>query len=309
LAQIEDIVSEKAVEHRPAVQWRDFQIVLAAAVALLALILLGERIPLLQPIRLVLGLAFVLYVPGYCLIAAAFPRAGDIDGIERAGLSIGLSVALMPVLALLLDELPGRLGLWPIVVAVYGVTALGMAAALLQRSRLAPGTAYAPPLRWQPRAWWRGLPLAERRIYAGMAGVLVFAAAAAIWILAVPSPGDFMTEFYMLGKEGLVENYPREAAAGEEIGVTLGVMNRERGAQTYRVEVWAADPWTADKRVQVAAEGPFELARGEAREWPVAWQMPWTGDDQVVELLLYTSDRTEPYRSLRLWLNVEPAGS
>jgi hypothetical protein len=57
LAQIEDIVSEKAVEHRPAVQWRDFQIVLAAAVALLALILLGERIPLLQPIRLVLGLA------------------------------------------------------------------------------------------------------------------------------------------------------------------------------------------------------------------------------------------------------------
>jgi uncharacterized membrane protein len=32
--------------------------------------------------------------------------------------------------------------------------------------------------------------------------------------------------------------------------------------------------------------------------------MPWAGDDQVVELLLFDGDGAEPYRSLRLWLNV-----
>jgi uncharacterized membrane protein len=307
LTQIEDSVSGSVVGSRSAVPWRDFQWVLVGAAALLALILLGERVPWLQPLRLVLGLAFVLYVPGYCLIAAAFPRADDIDGIERTGLSIGLSVALVPVFALVLDYLPGRITLWPIVIAVYGVSGLGMAAALWQRRRLAPAAAYAPPLRWQPRGWWRGLPRPEQRIYAAMAGVLAFAVIAAIWILAVPSPGDFMTEFYMLGKGGLAEDFPREAAVGQEIGVTLGITNLERLAHTYRVEVWAADPWTAGRRTLVAQDGPFELAKGQGREWPITWRMPWPGDDQVVELLLFDGAGTEPYRSLRLWLNVKPA--
>jgi hypothetical protein len=34
--------------------------------------------------------------------------------------------------------------------------------------------------------------------------------------------------------------------------------------------------------------------------------MPWPGDDQVVELLLFDGAGTESYRSLRLWLNVKP---
>jgi uncharacterized membrane protein len=32
--------------------------------------------------------------------------------------------------------------------------------------------------------------------------------------------------------------------------------------------------------------------------------MPVAGDDQQVQFLLYIDDQSEPYRQLRLWLNV-----
>jgi uncharacterized membrane protein len=295
-------------EPRGKVAWQDSRLALLGAGVLVLLIALSQWLWFLQPLRLALGLAYVLFVPGYCLTAALFPRADDIDGIERVGLSLGLSVAWVSVLALILDWLPWGLRLWPIVLGELLSILLFMAVALWRRARLPAAAAYAPDLAWRPRPWWRDLPQFERRIYGLAAGALLVAGLAAAWIFLVPTPSQFMTEFYMLGADGLAESYPRQAAVGQDLGVTLGVMNHERAPASYRVEVWAVDPWTEDRRQLVAQAGPIELAVGSGREWPIAWQMPWVGDDQVVELLLFSGDGAEPYRSLRLWMNVtEPS--
>ena len=45
-------------------------------------------------IRTILGLFLILFIPGYSLIAALFPKKDDLDGIERAALSFGLSIAV-----------------------------------------------------------------------------------------------------------------------------------------------------------------------------------------------------------------------
>lgn len=39
-------------------------------------------------LRIVLGFLFVLFLPGYALIAALFPRKADLDGIVRLSLSL-----------------------------------------------------------------------------------------------------------------------------------------------------------------------------------------------------------------------------
>ena len=64
------------------------------------------------PVRIVLGLLLVLFLPGYSLIAALFPGKGDLDGIERIALSFGLSIAVVPLLGLALNYTPfgSRLG-------------------------------------------------------------------------------------------------------------------------------------------------------------------------------------------------------
>jgi len=53
-----------------------------------------------------LAILLVLFVPGYVLVAALFPRNGDIDWIERVALAFGLSIAVVPLLGLLLNFTP-----------------------------------------------------------------------------------------------------------------------------------------------------------------------------------------------------------
>lgn len=284
---------------------KDVRATLIGAGALVILIALAQWLWFLQPVRFVLGLVCVLAAPGYWLTAALFPRSDDIEDFERLALTLGLSVAWIAALALILDWLPWGLRLWPILLGELASMLLFMAVALWRRGRLPAERVFAPGLAFRPRAWWRSLAPFERRLLGVAGGAVLVAGLVAAQALLVPSPAEFTTEFYMLGAEGLAESYPREAAAGEEIGVTLGVRNHERGPRTYRVEVWTVDPGSDDRRELVAQDGPYMLEMGNGREWPITWRMPWAGDDQVVELLLFADDGVEPYRSLRLWLNVK----
>ena len=68
------------------VGWWDFGFVGLATLVLLGLVASRELFLFSRALRLLLGFAYVLYVPGYCLTAALFPKAGELDGIERAGI-------------------------------------------------------------------------------------------------------------------------------------------------------------------------------------------------------------------------------
>lgn len=302
--QADHAVGRAAALRLPWAAWRDLRLALAGAGLLVALVALGERAPPLAPLRLLLGLAYVLFVPGYCLAAALFPRADDLDGVERAGLSLGLSVAAVPLLALLLDRLPWGLTLWPIAGAELAVIGLASLIAAWRRARLPARVAFAPAPELRPRRWWRALPTADRRVYTLAAGALAVAALCAAWVLLVPAPDTYMTEFYALGPAGRAEDFPRQAAAGEPLTVTAGIANRERATHIYRVEVWAQDTWQPERRARVGQTGPVSLAPGEETRVPVGWAMPWPGPDQQVELLLFRDDGAEPYRRLLLWLDV-----
>jgi len=279
----------------------------AAWLVLLLLIVLDiqESLYPLAFLRLLLGLSFVLFFPGFLLQAAIFASRDDLDGIERVALSIGLSIALIPLLALVLDRLPWGIFLWPIVVGESVVMLLAGGVAYYRCRRLPPEARWYLTLPVSPVGVFLGLDRMTRWIL-GIAGVAALTGIAIMIVTLVrPNPTSFFTEFYILGKEGLAEDYPREAMVGEPLWVTVGVVNREREDRTYRVEVWAVDPWTDGKQELVYQEGPIHLARNQGREWPISWRMPWAGDDQVVRFLLYTEGDSKPYRSLRLWINVK----
>jgi uncharacterized membrane protein len=287
--------------------WRDIRLVLLGALMLLLIIVAESWLWFLFLLRLVLGFIYVLYVPGYCLQAALFPHRGDLDNIERLGLSLGLSVAVVPVLAIFLSLLPWGLFLWPIVLGQLLFILILSGAALWRRLRLPPTERYAPDPQFQPLSWWQSLRPLERRIYQVMSGIGVFLLLAFIWVFAVPSPEEFMTEFYILGEEGLAESYPRNPMVGEEIDVTMGLVNREQSQETYRIEVWVTWAWAPDDWwTLVEVEGPFTLEPGEQVEQPITWAMPWEVDDAQVFFRLYRQDDTDPYRELVLWMDVAP---
>jgi uncharacterized membrane protein len=125
---------------------------LAAVIALVVLTLGVVFLPVVSetPLRIILGLPFVLFIPGYAFIAALFPEAGSgpvdsdadadddpeergIDGIERVALSFGLSIAVVPLIGLVLNFTPWGIRLVPIMLAVSGFTLVATAIAAVRR--------------------------------------------------------------------------------------------------------------------------------------------------------------------------------
>ncbi len=71
----------------------------------LILVLIITVIPI-KSVRIFLGLLFVLFLPGYIFVAALFPKKADVDSIERVALSFGLSIAIVPLIGLILNYTP-----------------------------------------------------------------------------------------------------------------------------------------------------------------------------------------------------------
>ena len=273
-------------------------------IAILGLLLLGliavniEGLPAPLPmLRLLLGLAFVLFVPGYTLQAALFARADDLDSPERLALSFGLSIAVIPPIALILDALPWGIRLWPIVVAEGLFIAACSVVAWLRRRRLPEEERPVLVVKVDPQGWWAAQDRTGRVLYGVLAGALLTAAISAAAIIALPKPGEFFTEFYVLGAEELAEDYPRQAIVGQLLTVTVGIANREGVTAEYRVEVRKGER-------QIGGAGPIVLGDDGVWEGPVTYALPAAGDDQKVEFLLYRDGGGEPYRSLRLWIDV-----
>lgn len=93
--------------------------------------------------RYVLGAIFVLWLPGYALIKALFPENKTIvekqnspDTIERSALSIGLSLALVPIVGLLLNYTPWGIRLAPITLSLLALTLVMATVALLRERSL-----------------------------------------------------------------------------------------------------------------------------------------------------------------------------
>lgn len=53
-------------------------------------------------LQIVLGIPFILFFPGYVLMTGLFPKKG-MGGVERVALSLGLSIAVVPLIGLILN--------------------------------------------------------------------------------------------------------------------------------------------------------------------------------------------------------------
>lgn len=55
-------------------------------------------------LRTLIGIPFILFIPGYSLITALFIKKNELDDIERLALNFGQSIAIVPLIALLYKE-------------------------------------------------------------------------------------------------------------------------------------------------------------------------------------------------------------
>lgn len=102
--------------------------------ATLAVFLIPESTFPFVYVRYVFGAAFVLWLPGYAFVKALFPGK-DLESIERIALSLGLSLAIVPLVGLLLNYSPWGISLVPITLSLCAVTVVFATAAIFRENQ------------------------------------------------------------------------------------------------------------------------------------------------------------------------------
>jgi uncharacterized membrane protein len=269
----------------------DLLVVIVVSLALVPLIIFGGG-----PVGIALGLIFALFSPGYALVAALFPRRGDLDGVQRLALSFGLSIAVVPLIGLILNYTPWGIGLYTVVVSVLVFIMLMAGVAWYRRRRLPQEQCFGLQFHFRLAQFW-----GRHRWDRVLTGLLVVAIIGAIgmlvYVIQPTTVEERFTEFYILGPEGKAENYPHVLAMGEEAKVTIGVVNHEQEITEYNVKIII--------KGQTAGEGGvITLAPDKKWEQEVSFTPTEVGENQPIEFRLYKGKENIPSHILHFWIDV-----
>ncbi|MCC7564706.1 MAG: DUF1616 domain-containing protein [Methanomicrobiaceae archaeon] len=281
--------------------------------------------PNASPLRVVFALPFILFIPGYLLIAALFPARSDLDGIERIALSFGLSIAVVPLIGLALNYTPWGIRDDPIIVSfLLFFAGLGIIAGY-RRQLIPEGDRYVLPVQEvvagaRSELFEDQTSGTDRLLSVILLVAIVAAIATTAYVIAVPKEGERFTEFYILGPRGMAADYPTDFAAGTQQTVIIGIGNHEYRNVTYTVETFALtqefDAAANRSIVQSASlldRFTVTVPHNETLELPYTFTIDDPSVNRV-QFLLHTEpppdsvaglDRIEAsYRDLHLWVRV-----
>ncbi|WP_313696271.1 DUF1616 domain-containing protein [Halorarum halobium] len=251
--------TEAATRRFPA----DVPLVVLYAAAVTGLVISGPSL-FAGPLRVVVSLPLLVFLPGYAILAVLYPgrptdastggavndRSAllDREGLpwgERAAVSFAASLALLPLLAVLLAVARVPMEPVPITVSLATVTVLGSVVGALRRLQLpVEGRLRLPVHRWASELG-RGTVGAPSRRDALVNTVLLVAVVAALsglayGLAAPPTDGGGYTDYALVTDQGdrlVASNFTTEFDGGESASMVLTVENQEGVPQRYTAVV------------------------------------------------------------------------
>lgn len=241
-----------------------------AVLAGLAGAYLAVLLPPGSPVRILVALLALTLLPGYALTTVAFPaerRSSDptdesfasravspiadrgadraaISPVERAALSFGLSLALIPLFGLVVQVVAGGYRLEPMLWVLSAFVLLAMAVGVVRRSRTPADERYDLPVgNWVSFARSafferQGIDLA---LNVALALAIVISTSTLAFALVAPQDGSRSTGAYLLAPQENGElagkNYPTEFERGVGRPLAVAVTNNEGEATAYTVVV------------------------------------------------------------------------
>lgn len=105
----------------------------ALIATLLSLVLISVSTGFALYLRYVFGGLLVLFLPGYSLVELLYSKRKELDDLTRVALSIGLSLAIVPLAGLILNYTPWGIRLVPVSISLVGLTVIMLTLALRRK--------------------------------------------------------------------------------------------------------------------------------------------------------------------------------
>jgi uncharacterized membrane protein len=275
-------------------------------------------------VRVILGLPFLLFFPGYTLLAAISPKKEEIDKTERIVTVFGLSLAAIVFIGFGLNYTPWGIRLVPFTFFLTSFIFVTSAIALTRRILILKIEKFTAEFTMSLPGW-NGSRL-NKLVSIVLIAMIFGTLGTLIYTLAAPKIGGEFSEFYILGNNGRADDYPSEYIMGNgkvnqviyDNGTTaisglgtvvLGIVNQEHKAASYSVQLTInGEPAkiTFDGTLSNVL-GPIKLQQGQMWENEIGIAPDQIGNNQKVELLLFNGNSISPEDTLHFWINVKQA--
>jgi uncharacterized membrane protein len=268
----------------------------------------------------VLAIFLLLFIPGYIVVAALFPGSptpekSEIDWIERIALSFGLSIAVVPLLGLLLNFTPWGIRFGPIVVTLTVFTVGVGYAAYWRRMRLRADKRLSLTVDLGLPAW-KEYNVLDKGVTIALGASVVTAGGTLAYVLLTSRPGEVFTEFFILGPGGNASGYPTKLNISQRGSLLFGIANHEAASVSYTIRIDLVGIWIVHNTTSGFNE-TFEanrtswstfnitLADGQNRTQPYTFRINYVGLWKVQFFLFKDNDFTSAYRELHLYVTVK----
>jgi len=212
----------------------DIVLFIVWGIILLPVVLLNTN----EIFRIIIGIPFLFFITGYMLVFLLFPTKAEyngIKGIERIGLSIGFSIAIVSIVGFLLNYTPWKIRLEPILLSLFFIVETLGLIALYRWKMTAPNQRFTISLDVSPSK-------SDNKIEKVLTILVIFsifiAGASIFYIIAIPKVSETFTDFYLISSNRNLTDYPQFIYAGENTSVVLGLINHEYKIMNYTIEVW-----------------------------------------------------------------------
>jgi uncharacterized membrane protein len=297
------------------VRERPYDLAVAVALALVLIALVAFLPDSLA--RQILGLVFVLFLPGYVATAALFPENEQIDGIERVALSFGLSIAIVPLIGLALNFTPYGIRLDPILASVSAFIIAAAVVGWYRRMRLPEDERFAIVVDFELD--WKGMPMIDKLLTIGIVVMLLASVVVLAWAVTTPREGESFTQLAILGPGGMATDYPDNLTVGEDARVLLSVRSFEHDPMNYTIVIvlttvedynftigQSTIDWNQTHQLEpfVGIAQDFSLEHEEYYNRTFDFNVTSNGTWKL-QFLLYTDGQDftqDSYREVHLWL-------
>lgn len=246
--------------------WDIYSIIfLSTLFTLLVLIL-----PDLELIRIFLGILFLILFPGYVTVSVLWPMKYDsteeqeedeeddlfpeekeeirsskikkktIDGPTRLALSIGLSIAITPVIGFIFNELYPinndifGLRLIPILLTIYLYIMIVSGIAIWRREKLPRKRRIT--LSFELKAPFDNT-IQDRVITISLITLIIISSGVGVYLYKYYHENEKYTEFYILGPEKRISDYPNTIFINDEKKLYIGINNKEYEDVEYEIRI------------------------------------------------------------------------
>ena len=286
-------------------------------------------------IRIILGLPFILFIPGYILIFTLFPTKKTdrgIDIIERIALSFGLSIAVTPLIGLGLNYTPWGIRLESILISNFLFIIIIGIMGIIRWFKTNPEKRFILKINI---SFPKSESKTDNTLNIILIITIIITISLLVYVIVTPKTGEKFTEFYLLGSKGIADDYPKNLNTSENASVIIGIVNHEYKTLNYTLEVWLINQSTIDNKTIYHHMWFMDKIKTKLDHTDINTEEPWspqwehlynfsinkTGNYKLA-FLLYNQDTEQynptidykdiaeeklnnAYRSLHLWLTIK----